>query len=86
MRASDLTKTAWLALLREGGWWTPRELAEHLGLAKGSIDRKDLTPCLRGMAINGSVNKRKDDAGTHYAVLPGCMVPRGISVGEVIQL
>lgn len=86
MRASDLTKDAWLALLREGGWWKPRELAEHLGLARGSIDSKDLAPCLRGMAANGAVARRQSDVGTQYAVLPGCMVPRGISVGEVVQL
>lgn len=82
MKASDLTRNAWLALLRQGGWWAAGELGDHLGIDKGSVERQLLASGLRGMVDSGAVSRR-DATHPQFAVLPGCTVPRGMTVGEV---
>lgn len=82
MKATDLTREVWLLLLREGGWWTLQELREHLDIDRGSKERQALYHGLTGLVTSGAV-ARRDGVKPQYAVLPGCVVPRGMTVGEV---
>ncbi|WP_294767185.1 hypothetical protein [uncultured Rhodoferax sp.] len=80
MKTSAFTREIWLWLLNEGGYWTASEIARR-------TDNKveDVFNCLSGMERRDLIKKRKGEK-THrlvYGVDGTCLVPCGLSLGEV---
>lgn len=80
MKTSDFTRSIWLWLLNEGGYWTANEIARR---TDNTVD--DVFDCLVGMARRGLIKKEK--SAQHrwlvYGVDGTCLVPCGLSLGEV---
>jgi hypothetical protein len=79
---------AWLVIAR-GGWWTNEEVRVELA------DRFDMATPVVACRLWIMANRRhflKRRAGVagakgsaSYAVTPGCRLPMGLTVGEIVQ-
>ena len=80
MTTSDFTKSIWLWLLQEGGYWTANEIA-----AQNKLKVDDVFEVLSRMAVRNLIKKRKSANCRRlvYGVDGTCMVPCGMAVAEV---
>jgi hypothetical protein len=76
---TGIQKAIWLHICREGGPWTPEEIA-----ARFSISRQSANVTMQNMTTRGKhlrrfrVNKR-----TAFGVTLGCNVPLGVTLQEI---
>lgn len=78
-RRGELTGKLWLAMLKEGGRWKPKELAAH-----AREDGVQVSQALNAMI--GSKYVRRFPVGPRffvYSVTPDCRVPLSVTVKDV---
>lgn len=75
----SLQRAMFMLLLREGGWWTQREICDELDAEPLEVHAR-----LRNMTDARSLVSRKlDGVRMQYAVTLACTVPAGVSVAEL---
>lgn len=77
----DITRPLWLFLLREGGYWDARELAQRL-----TIDATQARSTLRQMWDRGMVKRQVPTAygkTITYTVDDDCRLPDNLTLREV---
>ncbi len=73
----------WLFLLKEGGRWSTREIAEAFG---GKIDRVcSLTHAMAGRGFVKRHHKGEYRAQYEYAVDGTCEVPRKVKMSDILE-
>lgn len=76
---SGIVRDIWLHICREGGKWTPDEIAEEF-----SMSRKKVALTMHNMASrNGSLQRYTQSNRAHFGVTKDCMIPLGISLAEL---
>ena len=79
---AGLVKKMWLHIAKEGGRWTPEEIAIALGENKEVVNRAlhsmaGRRRCLSKIAIKGKPK---------FGVTEDCVIPRGITVKEMAEI
>ena len=72
-------------LLKEGGWWTVHEMFKHLAVdVNDKNGRRVINSVVSSMTRCQQIEQRyTEQPRAQYAVLPGCKIPIGLTVGEV---
>ncbi len=76
-----LSTRVWLLMAEAGGWWSAMEVRDFL---KGEASINKVTWTLLAMLDRGEV-KRMDGIHPNYAVLPACVVPRGVTCERLMS-
>lgn len=81
-RANGESSVIWLHMCREGGRWTPEEMAVVLNKPREPVARK-----LHTMAGKMKQLKRYKERGRAvFGVTPECLIPFGITVKELAEV
>ena len=76
---TGLARDIWLYICREGGRWSPDEIA-----ARFSLPRQQAALAMHNMAGRvGSLRRYKDRGRTRFGVTTECKVPHGVSLAEL---
>lgn len=75
-----LLKDVWLHICREGGKWTPEEIAQHVGEPREKVAR-----LMHNMTRRGSQLRRykADNGRAQFGVTAECVIPAGLTVKEL---
>lgn len=80
-RRGELSGKLWLAMLKEGGRWKPKELAQ-----KVREDGVLVSQALNSMVTTGYARRfPRTERFFVYGVTPDCRVPMGVTVREVAE-
>ena len=83
MSASRFYQEAWLAIAKEGGWLTAREVVE---LLPSGMELDDFHTRLWCMSRRqGYLAHRGEAKQSEYAVTPGCIAPSGLTVRQIAE-
>jgi DNA-binding MarR family transcriptional regulator len=78
-RKNHIARASWLLMLTEGGRWSSKEIRERLGRKDPSFHSHIFNMARTGYAI------RYPGERTQYGVTPGCKVPTGVTLEEVLK-
>lgn len=74
-------RVIWLHLCKEGGWWTPMEVAPLIDMPHEKAAR-----VMHNMVARANQLKRgKVNGRVQFGVTPDCSVPFGITVRELAE-
>jgi predicted transcriptional regulator len=79
--ATGLSRRIWTLLLEQGGWWSSLEISAEL-----DTEFQPVSNAISALREHKSVISRGPNRFREYAVTRPCIVPRGLSVDEVIRL
>lgn len=73
----------WLWMMKEGGRHAPPEIVKGCGL----LDPAAASTLLTGMVNSGAAVRYQTEGkrGSRYGVTPGCKVPHGVTVRELMD-
>lgn len=77
-----LSTQLWLAMAEEGGWWTTKELRDRFAKVENGINL--ITWTLRAMVARKEL-ARQDSMHPKFAVMPDCVVPRGVTAKQLLD-
>lgn len=93
MAAIGFDRAAWLVIAR-GGWWRPMEIVEQLPLDLDIAPDATYSRLWIMAQRHRTLRRRKPETGrakrgpeariSEYAVTPDCLVPRGLSLREIL--
>lgn len=78
-RKTGVVKDIWLHICKEGGRWTPEEIAQELGLPRESA-RVVMTSMQRRQ---GALTVTKNSNRLSFGVTADCKVPMGVTVRDL---
>lgn len=74
-------RTIWLHLCKEGGMWTPAEVAPLVNLGREHVARVMHNMVARG----GQLVRKKVNGRCQFGVTQDCSIPYGITVRQLID-
>lgn len=79
---NGLVREIWLHICREGGKWTPEEIA-----ARFDLPRQKAALTMHNMAGRcGSLQRFKQGGRAQFGVTKDCKVPQGLSLDELVSI